>query len=105
MNSSYLEAYEYYKGLYAPNVILFHVGYCYECYEDDAECLAAQLDIPVASHHLLRCLAFPDSALQQYVALFLQADIPLTIVEYRLPDGTFAIPKVKQIIEDENLDY
>lgn len=105
MNSLYLEAYRFYKEQYAPNVILFHISSQFECYLDDAECLAQALAMPLCRRHYLPCLSFSDKSLEECVSLLLQADVPFTIVEYRAANGVYTIPKVKQILLDIESDY
>lgn len=105
MNSVYFEAYDFYKKQYAPNLVLFHVGSRYEAYEDDAERLAQVLNNVVLSRHQLRFCDFPEEALEEIILLLLQADIPVSTIEYRNEQGSFSIPKVKQIMQDIEDDY
>ena len=91
MDNLYIEAYKFYKSEYAHGLVLFHIQSRFEAYEDDAIQLGAVLNLPV---HLQNTLLF-----------LVQIGISVKTIEYRDENGVFAIPKVKQILDDIEADY
>lgn len=105
MNNLYIEAYCFYKKQYAPNIVLFHVASRFETYMDDAEYISRVLNLPMCSKCQMPCCGFPDIYLQDALTLLIRVGIPVSIVEYRNKDGSFDVPKVKQILQDMEDDY
>lgn len=101
MKHEYLEAYEFYKRQYPNNVILFHIG-----------CVYVNFDTMVNVGGYLcsrgwdrqwRC--FHQNKLEEILLGLRKYNIPVTVVEYRNEQGSFDVPKVKQILQDMEDDY
>ena len=106
MDNLYIEAYKFYKSEYAHGLVLFHIQSHFEAYEDDAIQLGAVLNLPVHLQEGVKFCSFPDYELEN-ILLFLQPLDRLSKlkIEYRDENGVFAIPKVKQILDDIEADY
>lgn len=108
MKKIYLEAYEFYKRQHPGCVILFHIGNSYYAFEDDAfvvadaVCLAVLYD-PEEKYHWYD---FHQDELEMTCYMLRNKfNQPVTTVDYRDEDGSFNIPKVKQILQDMEDDY
>ena len=101
MDNLYIEAYKFYKNDYAHGLVLFHI----EAYEDDAIQLGAVLNIPVHLQEGVKFCSFPDYELENTLLFLVQIGISVKTIEYRDENGVFAIPKVKQILDDIEADY
>lgn len=105
MDNLYIEAYKFYKNEYAHGLVLFHIHSYFEAYEDDAVQLGTSLNLPIQLKEGVKFCSFPDYELKNTLLFLVQSDIPVKVIEYRDANGTFSIPKVKHILEDEEMDY
>jgi DNA mismatch repair ATPase MutS len=105
MTNLYIEAYEFYHKAYTNSLVLFHIGSEMEAYEDDAEKLNQTLHRPLQTEHDIKCCHFPHSELQDILFNLVQHNVAVSVVEYRDHDGSYSIPKVKEILEDMESDY
>lgn len=109
MKEDYLAAYEFYKRQYPNSVILFHIGEWYCAFESDAYVMMVYLDgysIGYSSEGGYHWCDFHQSELEVMCnKLRNMANLPVTVVEYRNSQGSFDIPKVKQILQDMEDDY
>ena len=76
MDNLYIEAYKFYKNDYAHGLVLFHIQSHFEAYE-----------------------------VENTLLFLVQIGISVNTIEYRDENGVFAIPKVKQILDDIEADY
>lgn len=108
MKEDYLAAYEFYKRQYPNSVILFHIGEGYYAFESDAYVMA-ELDgfsIAYSREEDYHWYDFHQSELEVMCNKLRDiAEFPVTVVEYRNSQGSFDIPKVKQILQDMEDDY
>lgn len=105
MGNLYLEAFEFYKKEHANSLVLFHVASSYEAYEDDAVQLSELTSNPYLKGDGLKVCRFPENLLSDVIANLTSRSVPVYIVEYCDENGNFAIPNVKQILEDMEADY
>ena len=105
MDNLYIEAYKFYKNDYAHGLVLFHIQSPFEAYEDDAIQLGAALNLPVHLQEGVKFCSFPDYELENTLLFLVQIGISVKTIEYRDENGVFAIPKVKQILDDIEADY
>jgi len=104
MKHEYLEAYEFYKRQYPNNVILFHIGCAYINFDMIAN--IGGNSITVCSRGWGRhWYCFHQKELEKILFTLRKRNIPVTVVEYRNEQGSFDIPKVKQILQDMEDDY
>ncbi len=104
MKGFHIKAYQFYKKEYA-GIILFHVGKNYETYLDDALCLWEIL-LPGTEHQDRNSMyRFPENKLMDVLQKLQDTGLSVHIIEYRNANGEFAIPKVKQILDDMEADY
>lgn len=107
MKKEYLEAYEFYKGQHPGNIILFHIGYGYYAFEDDAF-VVSEIDGCSVLYNIEECYYWYDfhqNELMMMCNKLRAANFSLTVVDYRNSQGSFDIPKVKQILQDIEDDY
>lgn len=108
MKKEYLEAYEFYKRQYPHSVILFHIGNGYYAFEDDAF-VVAEIDgfsVLYSYEERYHWYDFHQDELEVMCGKLRNiAQIPVTVVDYRNSQGSFDIPKVKQILQDMEDDY
>lgn len=105
MDNLYIEAYKFYKNDYAHGLVLFHIQSHFEAYEDDAIQPGAVLNLPVYLQEGVKFCSFPDYELENTLLFLVQIGISVKTIEYRDENGVFAIPKVKQILDDIEADY
>lgn len=109
MKEDYLAAYEFYKRQYPNSVILFHIGEWYYAFENDAYVMQHYTDgcsIGYDNEGGYHWYDFHQSELEVMCNKLRNiAELPVTIVEYRNSQGSFDIPKVKQILQDMEDDY
>lgn len=108
MKENYLTAYEFYKRQYPGGVILFHVSNGYYAFEDDAFVVADVDGYSVLynrEEHYHWYDFHQDELETMCYKLRNIAQISVTIVDYRNSQGSFDVPKVKQILQDMEDDY
>lgn len=111
MKEKYLKAYEFYKTQYPESVLLFHIGNSYYAFQSDA-CIVANIKECCLSclscnykEDLYWCGCHQDQLENICSQLRKQARVAVTIVDYRNSQGSFDVPKVKQILQDMEDDY
>lgn len=108
MKSEYLEAYEFYKRQYPEHIILFHIKDNYCALEDDAG-VVAKINSSSVLYNSKEgyCWSNFNQNKLQLVCDKLKniAHVPVTVIDYRNDQGSFDIPKVKQILQDMEDDY
>ncbi len=107
MKHEYIEAYEFYKRQYPGNVILFHIGAGYYAFEDDSF-VVADIDgysISYSREDDYHWYDFYQDELEEMLLTMRKVEISVTVVEHRDSDGSFNVPKVKQILQDIEDDY
>ena len=104
MDNLYIEAYKFYKSEYAHGLVLFHIQSYFEAYEDDAIQLGTVLNLPVHLKEGVKFCGFPDYELENTLLFLVQIGISVKTIEYRDENGIFSIPKVKQILDDIEVD-
>ncbi|WP_254029935.1 hypothetical protein [Bacteroides ovatus] len=65
----------------------------------------AALNLPVHLQEGVKFCSFPDYELENTLLFLVQIGISVNTIEYRDENGVFAIPKVKQILDDIEADY
>ncbi|MCS3228858.1 hypothetical protein NXW89_03645 [Bacteroides thetaiotaomicron] len=65
----------------------------------------AVLNLPVYLQEGVKFCSFPDYELENTLLFLVQIGISVKTIEYRDENGVFAIPKVKQILDDIEADY
>ena len=108
MKKEYLEAYEFYKRQHPGSVILFHMGNSYYAFENDAWIVAKMEECYAAYNYEEEYYwyRFHQDALESMCSNLRNiAQTPVTVVDYRNSQGSFDIPKVKQILQDMEDDY
>ncbi len=96
---------DFYKELYPNETFLFHVSNEYVIVNNDAIRVAGVLNLPVNNMDKINLCCFSEDMLNDAVFRLVQANIAVHIVEYRDNSGKFALPKVKQILDDIESDY
>ena len=87
------------------NISNVYIQSRFEAYEDDAIQLGAVLNLPVHLQEGVKFCSFPDYELENTLLFLVQIGISVKTIEYRDENGVFAIPKVKQILDDIEADY
>lgn len=105
MGNLYLDAYKFYKRTHANSLLLFHVGSRYEACEEDAVKLSEKCGYLLLEKDGIKLCGFPDNEVSEVMVRLSSDSVNMYIVEYRDDCGNFAIPKVKQIMEDIEADY
>lgn len=109
MKNSILEAYDFYKRQYGCGIILFHIGQEYMAFKEDAMIVANLLEprcieLPLVDD--IPAYSFNQDLLDEMVEiLYGKYGISFTIIEYRDENGSYCLPKVKQILQDIEDDY
>lgn len=89
-------------------MILFHIGMGYYAFEDDAY-VVADIDgfsVLYSREEGYHWYDFHQGELEAMCDKLRNiAELPVTVVEYRDSQGSFVIPKVKQILQDMEDDY
>lgn len=100
------DALNYYRNIEHVNgLVLFHVKNCFVSYQDDAEKLICLCDVNIDKKDGLLSSSFPEEQLQTLLPKISDYSKGVHIVEYRNEYGIFDIPKVKQILDDQGIDY
>lgn len=101
----YEVVYDFYKRLYPNETFLFHVSNEYVAVNNDAVRVADVLNLPISNMDKISLCCFSEDMLNDAVFRLVQANIAVHIVEYRDNSENFALPKVKQILDDIESDY
>lgn len=110
MNSRVTEVYSYYKELYPQIVSLFRVDNSYEAYFEDAVNIAPVIGLPVQGKAMdngfvINVVAVPAGDILDYVAVLSMNGIDTKLIVQRNSAGKFALPDIKELEKDKNLDY
>lgn len=96
----------FYRKSYTNSVLLFHVGFSYVAYDNDAVIVNELLnDVIIEKIDNHEQLKFPDDRLEDVILRLAQNNIAVHWIDYRDENGNFVIPKVKQILSDMEDDY
>ena len=101
MNDKTTEAYNYYKKQHTPFIIFFRVGDSYRAFFEDASKISALTGSPMADE----AVAFPCGRILDVVALLAEKGLMSKIISVRNETGEFAIPDVKNIDMESEMDY
>lgn len=110
MDSRVSKVYSYYKGLYPQIVSLFRVDNSYEAYFEDAINIAPVIGLPVQGKavddgFVINVVVVPAGDILDYVAVLSMNGIDTKLIVQRNSAGKFALPDIKELEKDKNLDY
>ena len=100
MNQIEIEAYNYYKKLYAPLIIFFRVGELCKAFKDDASVVASALNLPVENDSVSLEAGVILDVVGELAGLGFQAKV----IEFRGESGDFEVPDVQKLQEEQELD-
>lgn len=101
MNTKLVEAYDYYKSLYAPRFIFFRVNNECRAYFEDAQAIHQELDVPMVDG----CVAFSYDDILDVISTLGKHGLGGVIISQRDGFGKFNVPDVAQIKMDLDMDY
>ena len=96
MKRNEIEAYEYYKGLYAPFIILFRADDGYVALKDDAVKVSEALGLPVENETVILSA---DNILD-VVSKLSEYGLQAKIITSRGQSGKYEIPDVAQELDE-----
>ena len=100
MNQIEIEAYNYYKKLYAPLIIFFRVGELCKAFKDDARVVASTLNLPVEND----CVSLEAGVILDVAGELAGLGFQAKIIEFRGESGNFEVPDVQKLQEEQELD-
>ncbi|MDD6104211.1 MAG: hypothetical protein PUB73_06345 [Bacteroidales bacterium] len=100
MNNNATEAYEYYKELYAPFIIFFHINNTYQAFFEDAEIISTTLKIPTVEGRI----TIPSQNILDLVGELSTFGKQAKMISYRDDSGRYCLPDVAILKADKEAD-
>lgn len=106
MTSRIISAGMYFHQKYPGSLIFYRMGNSYVAFQEDAERAAKILQMVVTpTREGISSLSIVRSQFLDAMELITMCGISFRGIAYRDDDGNFAIPDVKRIQEEEEMDY
>lgn len=100
MNQIEIEAYGYYKKLYAPFIIFFRIGNLCSAFKEDASVVAGALNLPVENDSV----SLEADGILNVVGELAGLGFQAKVIEMRGESGDFEVPDVQKLREEQELD-
>ena len=100
MNQIEIEAYGYYKKLYAPFIIFFRAGNLCKAFKEDASVVSGALNLPVESDSV----SLEADGILDVVGELAGLGFQAKVIEMRGESGDFEVPDVNKLREEQELD-
>ena len=100
MNQIEIEAYGYYKKLYAPFIIFFRTGNLCKAFKEDASAVAGALNLPVENDSV----SLEADGILDIVGELAGLGFQAKIIEMRGESSDFEVPDVNKLREEQELD-
>ena len=100
MNNNAIEAYKYYKEMYAPFIIFFRINNTYHAYFEDAQTISSILKIPIDGE----CVAIPSEQILDVMGSLSSHGKQAKMISYRDDLGHHTLPDVSLLKAEKEAD-